>query len=149
MERGDQRIPAACQAVDVRAVIQQRLHQRKLHACLRGMHTGGDFAQCRARSSRTVGPVRRVDLGAGIKQELRDVNGVLWCLLTKALDAVGRDVLQQRRLMLARRPRSDQRRPIRPKEPLERRHVSGDDGACIQFPLVDYCQYGTTPLMLE
>ena len=92
------------------------------------MHTCGNFAQCRARSSRPVGPVRRVDVGAGIKKKFRDLNGVLWCLLTKAFDAVGRDVLQQRRLMLARRPGSYQRRPIRPKEPIERRHVSGDDG---------------------
>jgi hypothetical protein len=58
------------------------------------MHTGGNFAKCRARSSRTVGPVRRVNVSAGIKKELRDFNGVVWCLLTKALDAIGRDVLE-------------------------------------------------------
>src|SRR5262249_28845126 len=77
---------------------------------------------------------RRVDVGTGIEEQFRNVDRVPGRLLTKALDAVARDVLQERRLMVARRPRAYERRVCTEQEP-ERRHVAGDDGLDRGFEL--------------
>src|SRR6476660_7018693 len=81
---------------------------------------------------RTVRPVRRVDIGTGIEEQRRDVNHVLRRLLTKVLDAVGRDILQKSRLMVARGPRAYQR-GIRTEEAPQSSDVAGDDGLRRRF----------------
>jgi len=80
-------------------VVEQKLHQRLLYSGLLRRSAGGNEAQ---RGATAVVNVRTgIDVRAGAKQQFRDLNYVLWCLLTIAFDAVRRDVMKERAAMFA------------------------------------------------
>jgi hypothetical protein len=78
-------------------------------------------------ASAAVGVRLRVHVGARVQQDLRDLDDVLRRLLAEILDAICRDVMQQRRPMLTRR--ACPREPgVLFQEPLQGRRVAADDG---------------------
>src|SRR5258708_1971958 len=77
-----------------------------------------------------------VDLGASLDQHLRDRDYVLRSLLSEILDAVGTHILQEGRVMLARRAGSNQVR-ILAKQSLKTCYVAADDGVYRRFELCD------------
>src|SRR6185295_15712436 len=87
--------------LDVGASREQQLEQWNLQARVFGMNARRRQAQRRAVSAVRLG--LSIDVSAAIEQQLRDQNNVGRRLLTEVLDAIRRDVMKQRRLMLARR----------------------------------------------
>ena len=68
------------------------------------------------------------------REESRDVHGVFRRPLSIVLDAVGRDVVEQRGAMLARRAHSNEI-GVLSNERFERRHIAGDDRVDRRFEL--------------
>ena len=122
----DQRmiVSGGARTIDLRAVVDQDLHQRVLHAGALGVNAGRDEAERRATAA--VHVRLGVDLGARREQRFRDGHGVVRRLLAVVLDAVGRCVVQQHGAVLARRTGANQRRLLM-KEPLQCRNVAGND----------------------
>jgi len=92
--------------LDLGAMIEQQLDQRVLHSRLARMRARRDQAERRAPAS--VHIRLGFDLGACLEQDLGDAHDVLRRLLAIALDPVGRDVVQQRGIVLALGARPDQ-----------------------------------------
>src|SRR5262245_46633921 len=65
----------------------------------------------------------RIALGAGIEQEAENLDGVLWRLLPERFDAVGANVVKQRRVMLAGRAGANQA-GVAAKKTAKRRKVA-------------------------
>ncbi|MBI3695005.1 MAG: hypothetical protein HY238_09240 [Acidobacteria bacterium] len=86
---------------------------------------------------------QRVNFGAGVEQGFRNFNGVFWSLLAVTLDAVGGDVMKQRRAMHrrvkvrdTRRTRSNQFR-IFAQQRFQRGQVTCDNRLHARFELED------------
>src|SRR5581483_8539811 len=124
MKRGDERIPSARQSVRRRPSLEQRIEERNLHSRPRGMYAGR--YQSQRGSAPAVISIVGVYLCAGTQQDTGDFHGLLGRLLAKILNAVGADVVKQRRLMRARRARSDQTR-IFAQQPREGRNITLDN----------------------
>ena len=81
------------------AAVEQELHQRLLHAGLLRMNACGNEAE---RGAAAVVDVRTgIHVGAGAKQQIGNLNDVLWGLLTVSFDTVRRDVMKQRATVFA------------------------------------------------
>ena len=96
--------------LDLRAVLEQQLDQRDLHARPTGMRARRDQAERRGPAAVHLG--LGIDLGARVEQDLRDPHDVLRRFLAISLDPVGRHVVQQRGIVLALRACADQLRPL-------------------------------------
>ena len=94
--------------LDLGAVIQQDLDHGNLNASLAGRRARRHESQ---RGASTAVHIRLgVDVSAGLDEKLGDACGVRRRLLPVVLDAVRRDVVEQRRAMLPRGPRANQLR---------------------------------------
>src|SRR3954470_4724652 len=109
---------------DDRAAFEQQPDQLDLHAGSLGMNARGGEAERR----RMTGV--RVRLGVhvrtAIEQQARNFDDIRRRALAKVFDAVRRDVVKQRRLMLAARSLPDQLRRLI-EQPSKRVDVAGDD----------------------
>jgi hypothetical protein len=72
------------------------------------MVTRDQEAQSRLGRTAAVGVGKGVDLGTGGEQKLGDVHGIRRRLLPFELDAVSRDVVEKRRLVVGSRTRMDE-----------------------------------------
>ena len=107
------------------AARHQQLEQRNLHSCLFRMNTRGGETERRAAA--TVCRRRRIDVRSRVEQGSSDLDDVRRRQLTPVFDAVGGDVVEQRRLMLARRSRRHEAGVLAQK-PLERLQIARHDG---------------------
>jgi hypothetical protein len=87
------------------------------------MDAGSHQAQSGALS---IIPVRRIDLSARFKQQLDNCNRILRRLLSKILDPISGHVMQERRLVVTCRMRSNQIR-IFAQQTLEGGNVAVDN----------------------
>jgi len=79
-------VAGSSKVIDYGPVIQQNAHERDLHTGPLGMDAG--CHQAESRGSATVHVCFRVDLRAGLQEKLPNLDGVLWRLLTVALDTI-------------------------------------------------------------
>src|SRR6476660_7898018 len=91
-------------------MVQQKLEQLILYSCTFRMHARRYLSQSRAWSGGTVRPIGGIHLGSSFEEDCRKLNSILCDSLTVALHSIGSHILQQRRLMLSRRTRTDQTR---------------------------------------
>src|SRR5215472_11459802 len=99
------------------------------------MNAGRDQAERRASSG--IGIRLRIHVGSRIQKQIRDLDNILRCLLTIALDTVRRDVVEQSGTMLA--SRSFMRQAVVGGEQLpEPCCLAVDDGVSRRFE----CGYG-------
>ena len=136
MTRVDQLRPRgrALFAAQRRATREQKGHQLFLHAC-------GNRMDARRREAKRVGAAavhvsRRVDVSARAEKELGDFHDIFRRPLAKSFYAVRADVVEQRRMMFARRACADEPRTCA-QQPLECRDVADDDGVDRRFELRD------------
>ena len=95
----------------------------------------------RRREAKGVGAAavhvsRRVDVSARAEKELGDFHDIFRRPLAKSFYAVRADVVEQRRMMFARRACADEPRTCA-QQPLECRDVADDDGVDRRFELRD------------
>ena len=112
-------------AANRRAAIEELLHQLVLHTGDRGMNARP--RQVERSGAAAVGLRLCVDVRAGIEQHPCDLDDVRRRLLPKILDAVRRDVVQQRRVVLAHGSRVHELR-IFTQQSREFPRVAGDNG---------------------
>jgi len=116
--------------IDNGAVIEQQLHQLRLHAGASRMNAGGHQAE--SCGAATVHIRFFIDFRAGIQQNLCNLNDVGRCLLAISLHAIGRNVMQKRGVVFTRRAGALEFW-ILAQQPLQFGCVSGDDRVCRRF----------------
>src|SRR5262245_19495041 len=89
--------------VDDCAVVDQQFHKWELHAGVFRMPARRRQSE-RCRTS-PISVRLGVYIGAGLQQQLRNLDNVLRRLLAEVLDAVCRDIMEQGRAMLTSRTR--------------------------------------------
>src|SRR6185369_6561172 len=72
--------------IDIRAMVQQYLHERILHTSSKRVNTGAN--QTKRSRSATVHICLRINISARIQQHFGDLNYVPGCLLTISFDAI-------------------------------------------------------------
>src|ERR1044072_3498700 len=117
-------IAAAGPVIDFRAMVQQDLYELVLHTGVVRMHAGRSETERRGAAS--VNICFRIHLGARVYKQFRDLNDVSRRPLPVSLDAIGRNVMQQRCTMFMLRSDSHQSR-IRFQQALERFDIARDD----------------------
>src|SRR5690242_3232796 len=87
-------VSGAASLIHARTAIEEQLEQFVHHPGVCRMSTR--CSQTQSRAIATVDITCSIDLRSRIEQDLRDLHDVLRGLLSKSLDAVRRDIVQQR-----------------------------------------------------
>ena len=126
--RTDQGVVVAGATLQIHAgtMVEQDVDHPELNTRRVGRRAGRNETKRRALAA-SIHLCARIDVGAGLEQDFRNLLDVFRGHLAIALDAVCRNVVQQRGAMLARRARTYQP-GIVAEQPSERLAVAVDDG---------------------